>query len=127
MKILLDSVILIDHFNNISQATEYLRFIKKEAAISVITRLEVLTGASNIEREMYVRFLNTFPCLIIDAKIADFIAKLRQQYKWKTPDAIQAGLAQYHHLMLATRNTKDFSPEKHDFVVIPYVLVNDQK
>jgi|GEM_PF-5947900 len=42
--VLLDSVILIDHFNGIEQATEYLEEVWGVAHISAITRAEVLTG-----------------------------------------------------------------------------------
>lgn len=89
MQILLDSVILIDHFNNISLATEYLRRVRKESAISVITRLEVLTGIPPSEWSEPIKFLNYFPCLPFDLSTADKVAQLRQQHKWKTPDAIQ--------------------------------------
>lgn len=122
MEILLDSVILIDHFNNVLTATEYLKTVRKNAVISVITRIEVLTGINEINRPAVQQFLNYFPCLNINLELADLIAQLRQQHKWKTPDAIQAGLAIYHQLKLATRNTKDFSPEKHSFIIIPYHL-----
>ena len=44
LTLLLDSVILIDHFNGVAQATDYLSRWRKVAAISVITRAEVLTG-----------------------------------------------------------------------------------
>src|SRR6185312_2130193 len=44
VKLLLDSVILIDHFNGIAAATSYLSRHHPDAAISVITRAEVLTG-----------------------------------------------------------------------------------
>ena len=44
VRFLLDSVILIDHFNNIPAATEYLLQSQRESAISVITRAEVLVG-----------------------------------------------------------------------------------
>ena len=123
MQILLDSVILIDH-NNISLATEYLRRVRKKSVISVITRLEVLTGIPPSEWSEPIKLLNYFPCLPFDPSTADQVAQLRQQYKWKTPDAIQAGLAQSHQLKLATRNTKDFPPEKHHFVIVPYRLNN---
>lgn len=43
-KYLLDSVILIDHFNNISQATNFIKKNHKLCYISAITRAEVLTG-----------------------------------------------------------------------------------
>jgi predicted nucleic acid-binding protein len=42
---LLDSVILIDHFNGIPEATEHLRkLIPERTAISVITRAEILVA-----------------------------------------------------------------------------------
>ena len=44
VKFLLDSVILIDHFNNITAATKYLLESQEESAIYVITRAEVLVG-----------------------------------------------------------------------------------
>jgi hypothetical protein len=47
---------------------------------------------------------------------------LRRQHGWKLPDAFQAATAQEHNLKLITRNTKDFTPDVHDFVVVPYRL-----
>lgn len=41
---LLDSVILIDHFNGVQQATDYLRTIFDQARIFAVTRAEVLCG-----------------------------------------------------------------------------------
>lgn len=46
-KYLLDSVILIDHFNNISQATNFIKKNHKLCYIPAITRAEVLTGFQN--------------------------------------------------------------------------------
>lgn len=40
---LLDSVILIDHFNNVEATTAFLRDHRDDAAISAITREDVLT------------------------------------------------------------------------------------
>ena len=45
--ILLNSVILIDHFNGIVTATEYLRSTQGRALVSVVTRAEVLVGFSS--------------------------------------------------------------------------------
>lgn len=53
---------------------------------------------------------------------ADLAASLRQTYHWKLPDAFQAAFAKHHRLKLVTRNTKDFNPSIHYFVVVPYVL-----
>jgi predicted nucleic acid-binding protein len=117
---LLDSVILIDHFNNIPQATAYLKQVRKYAFISVITRAEVLTGYDDTVRTQYANFLNKFQILEITTPIADLAASLRREYGWKLPDALQAALAKHHKLKLATRNTKDFLPERHNFVIVPY-------
>lgn len=60
IKYLLDSVILIDHFNNISQATTFLQENKDVSAISVITRAEVLTGVPLEHRVIITQFLDCF-------------------------------------------------------------------
>lgn len=125
MEFLLDSVILIDHLNDISQATAYLDDIEGKAAISVVTRAEVLTGYEADSREE-AEFLDEFPLLEITKPIADLAAKLRREHGWKLPDAFQAALVQHHDLKLATRNTRDFQPERHEFVVVPYVLETER-
>ena len=120
---LLDSVILIDHFNGIKKATEYLTTIHPSAAISVITRAEVLVGF-NEEDDLKgaMMLLNSFPNLDLTLQIADLAAQLRRRHRWKLPDAFQAAIANYHGIRLATRNTKDFDPDRFDFVTIPYSL-----
>ncbi|GAB6044156.1 PIN domain-containing protein [Endothiovibrio diazotrophicus] len=122
MRLLLDSVILIDHFNGIPPATAYLREVKAEAVISVITRAEVLAGFPTDRGALAARLLDTFPALTIDTPVADLAARLRREQRWKLPDALQAALAQHHGLTLVTRNTKDFAPERHSFVRVPYAL-----
>jgi len=120
--VLLDSVIVIDHFNAIPAATAYLGQIGASASISVITRAEVLTGFEGQPRDLARRLLDCFPLLVIDREVADLAAELRRLHRWKLPDAFQAALAQRHSLSLATRNTDDFDPDRHPFVVVPYVL-----
>lgn len=122
MKVLLDSVVLIDHFNSVGAATSYLKEIQGEAAISVITRAEVLCGLDPAAADLGLRLLDRFPTLSIDRDVADLAAKLRRSHRWRLPDAFQAALAQLHGLQLATRNLRDFPPEKFDFVVVPYRL-----
>ncbi len=124
MELLLDSVVLSDHFNGVSAATDYLRNVEGKAAISVVTRAEVLTGFdAGAERER--ELLDQFPLLDVNGPVADLAATLRREHGWRLPDAFQAALAQHHELRLATRNTKDFSPERHGFAVVPYVLETD--
>ena len=120
MTILLDSVILIDHFSGREEATEYLRQERGNAAISVITRAEVLVGFDELGAQRAKPLLDLFPVLQITKEVADLAAVLRRQHKWKLPDAFQAALAQFHKLQLATRNTRDFPPDQFAFVTLPY-------
>lgn len=120
MNLLLDSVIVIDHLNGIEAATRYLAEQRGAAAISVITRAEVLAGSGRDEVALAGRFLDCFPTLGIDKPIADFAAELRRRQGWKLPDAFQAAIAQHHGLKLVTRNVEDFPPRKFDFVTVPY-------
>ena len=120
MKLLLDSAILIDHFNGLAAATHYLSTHHADAAVSVITRAEVLTGFEPSAARKALQFLDCFPTLGIDQAIADLAATLRRDHGWKLPDAFQAAIAQQHGLKLVTRNQRDFPPQRHRFVIIPY-------
>jgi predicted nucleic acid-binding protein len=122
LRFLLDSVILIDHFNGIPQATAYLSAMEGRLAISVITRAEVLAGFDRQAARMAAMLLNRFPTLIIDKPVADVAARLRREFRWKMPDALQAAVAKHNGLRLVTRNTRDFPPRRHRFVTVPYAL-----
>lgn len=123
MERLVDSVIIIDHLNGIDKATDFiLNLDPRQTAISVITRAEILTGIQEDGQAEVIHLLDQYSLLIIDKSIADLAANLRRRYGWKLPDAFQAALAKYHKLKLSTRNTKDFQPQKHEFVEIPYSL-----
>ena len=118
---LLDSVILIDHLNGVQEATQFVLALEPEqTAISVITRAEISVGIEPQELALVKALLDQFHLLIIDKPIADLAADLRKSRGWKLPDAFQAALCLYHKIKLATRNTKDFDPGRHDFVEIPY-------
>jgi hypothetical protein len=120
---LLDSVILIDHFNNISQATRFIASLDpNRTAISVISYAEVLVGLADESARGAKALINHYEILNIDPPVAEKAAELRRQYGWKLPDAFQAALALHRHIKLSTRNTKDFDPEKHSFVEVPYKL-----
>jgi predicted nucleic acid-binding protein len=69
-----------------------------------------------------VEWLDRFPILPLDVQATDFAAEPRRQYRWRLPGAFQAALAQIHGLKLATRNTRDFPPDRHPFVVVPYSI-----
>lgn len=122
LETLLDSVILIDHFNGVRKATDFVSMLDpNRVAISVITRAEILVGFEAGDEQEKVKFLlDQYALLIIDRDIADRAAELRREFGWKLPDAFQAALAIHYSLKLATRNTKDFKPRRHTFVEIPY-------
>jgi predicted nucleic acid-binding protein len=120
---LLDSVILIDHLNGVQEAKQFVLALEPEqTAISVITRAEILVGVNLEDAPLVKALLDQFHLLIIDKPIADLAADLRKSQVWKLPDAFQAALCLYHQIKLTTRNTKDFDPNRHDFVEIPYEL-----
>jgi predicted nucleic acid-binding protein len=120
---LLDSVILIDHFNSVPLATEFILALDPEkTAISVISYAEILTGLDEEGERKARPLLQSFELLEINAAVAEKAAALRRQYGWKPPDAFQVAIAIIHDVKLCTRNTKDFNPQKHSFVEIPYLL-----
>jgi len=120
---LLDSVILIDHFNDIAEASTFIASLDPgKTAISVITYAEILVGFEDETAEEVKSLLNHYEILSIDTLVAEKTAELRRRYGWKLPDAFQAALAIHHRLKFCTRNTKDFNPKKHSFVEVPYKL-----
>lgn len=122
-KRLLDSVILIDHFNGIPQASAFVLGLDPTmTAISVITYAEILVGFDDTVVEKAKALLIHYELLDIDGAIAEKAAVLRRAYGWKLPGAFQVALALTHHLRLCTRNTKDFDPQKHSYVEVPYTL-----
>jgi predicted nucleic acid-binding protein len=120
VKYLLDSVILIDHFNGIEAATAFMVEHGGGCAISVITRAEVLTGFSVRTERLARDLLDRFRTLPVTADVADLAASLRRKEHWKLPDALQAALAIRHELTLVTRNTRDFSSSRKMPVLVPY-------
>ena len=119
-EILIDSVILIDHFNGIDPAAESLRSTQKDAIVSVITRAEVLVGVSSRSaRKTAEALFGPYECLSLTSNDADDAAHLRRHHGLALPDAFQAALARRHGLRLATRNTADFAPDRDSFVTVP--------
>ena len=117
---LIDTNILIDYLNGIEQAkTELDRYSDK--AISVITWMEVMVGATP-ETEGIIRgFLNGFAALPIDEQVSEVVVTLRKKHNIKLPDAIVWATAQVNKCILVTRNTKDFSQDEPG-IRIPYKI-----
>lgn len=122
LRYLVDSVIVIDHFNGIGEATRFLAEYGSEIALSVITRAEVLAGFDADSEPLARELLDLFPALPLNAGIADLAGRLRRGGRWKLPDAIQAALAISNELILVTRNTRDFEPGGTPEVIVPYTI-----
>jgi len=122
LKYLLDSVIVIDHFNGIDSATTFLKEQGNECALSAITRAEALTGFDAETESLALELLTIFPTLPLTTETTDIAARLRRTEHLKLPDAFQTAVAIQHELTLATRNTRDFQPGGNPEVLIPYRL-----
>ncbi len=117
---LLDSVIVIDHFNGVEAATEFLATHGRDCVISVITRAETLAGFPTTSEPLARVLLDKFATLPVTVEVADTAARLRRAHRWKLPDAIQAAFAIQEGLTLVTRNTRDFKSGGPITVETPY-------
>jgi predicted nucleic acid-binding protein len=118
---LFDTNILIDHLNGITKATREITR-SKDAAISVITWIEVMTAAASTQEEAILRaFLSNFQCLEITREVAERAAVIGRQKRIKMPDAIILGTAEAAGRQLVTRNVKDF-PVATRRVRVPYKI-----
>jgi predicted nucleic acid-binding protein len=118
---LFDTNILIDHLNGITKATREITH-SKDAAISVITWIEVMTGATSPREEAILRaFLSNFQCLEITREVAERAAVIRRQKRLKMPDAVILATAEGAGRQLVTRNVKDF-PAGTRGIRVPYKI-----
>ena len=119
---LLDTNILIDYLAGIAPArTEVERYTTP--AISVITWIEVMAGATQDDEQVRRDFLATFRVLPLTMEVADRSSEIRRHRtpRLKLPDTIILATAQLDNLLLVTRNSKDF-PVKGPDIRIPYKL-----
>lgn len=77
--VLLDSVVLIDHFNGHGVASDYLRDVDGRAFVSAIARAEVLAGFDDPDAEIARQLLDRLPLIPIDRDVADVAARLRRE------------------------------------------------
>lgn len=117
---LFDTNILIDYLNGIEPARAELER-HPDKAISLITWMEVMVGATPETEAVTRSFLNSFVSLPVDGQVSELAVSLRKQHKIKLPDAIVWATAQANGRILVTRNTKDFSRDEPG-VRIPYQI-----
>ena len=110
MKYLIDSNIIIYHFNDENLATSFLLKNKNQCAISQISYIEVLSFSFTPEQENDVKeFLESFKIIDINREIAIQATRNRKIKKIKVPDNIIVSSAQVNDLVLVTRNIADFN------------------
>jgi predicted nucleic acid-binding protein len=120
VKALFDTNILIDFLYAVPQARKELdRF--EDKAISVVTWMEVMVGASASADAGTRGFLASFVLIELDEGVADRAVALRREHRIKLPDAIVWASAQTQSRLLVTRNTKDF-PASNPGIRHPYTL-----
>jgi len=108
------------YLNGAEQAKAELA-LHTDKAISLITWMEVMVGATP-DTEMVIRgFLAGFTSLPIGDDVAALAVNLRKANKVELPDAIVWATAQANSRILVARNTKDFDDSKPG-VRIPYEL-----
>jgi predicted nucleic acid-binding protein len=118
---LFDTNILIDHLNGVSKATREITR-SKNPAISVITWIEVMTGAGSSEEEDILRaFLANFEYLKMTHEVAERSVEIRRKKRLKMPDAIILATAELGGRELVTRNVKNF-PVGMRGVRVPYKI-----
>lgn len=120
VKALFDTNILIDYLNGASAAKKELARYEYRA-ISTITWMEVLAGASSEEDAAIRAWLLSFDIIGVDAAIADRAVAIRKERRIRLPDAIVWATAQVNSLLLVSRNTKDF-PADEPGMRVPYKL-----
>ena len=108
---LFDTNILIDYLNGLEPAKKELD-LYPDKAISLLTWMEVMVGATTESDTLIRNFLSGFVNLPIDKEVADVAVSLRQQKRIKLPDAIVWATALVNKRLLVTRNTKDFSADE---------------
>jgi predicted nucleic acid-binding protein len=120
VKALFDTNILIDYLNGVPEAQDELdRYDEK--AISIVTWMEVMVGASLALEAPTRFFLDGFEIIALDNGIAEHAIAFRKASKSKLPDAIIWASAQANGLLLVTRNAKDF-PASDPGVRMPYLI-----
>ncbi|QDD62743.1 type II toxin-antitoxin system VapC family toxin [Herbaspirillum seropedicae] len=118
VKALFDTNILLDYLNGIAAAKKELARYEYRA-ISIVTWMEVMVGASAENEEALRSWLSSFHVINLDSALAERAVRIRQQWRIRLPDAIVWASAMEHSLLLVSRNTKDF-PVDEPGVRVPY-------
>ncbi len=106
MKVLLDTNILIDFTAGYEDARRVL-LSNRSASISVITRIELLSGPVKAVQAVR-KVLNDIETIQISEAVTEAAAVIRRDMRLKLPDAVILATAQVQGLTLLTRDQRDF-------------------
>src|ERR1700757_637715 len=106
--VLFDTCILIDYLRGIPQARTVCDR-HADRAISVISWMEVMAGATTANEDETRAFLFNFYMLLLTPDIAERAVTIRRASKIKLPDAIIQATAEMDGRVFITRNTRDVS------------------
>ena len=118
MKALLDTNILIDYLRGIPAARDEINLYTAKA-ISIVTWMEVMTGAPASAEPATRDFLGSFTVIELDQAVATRAVILRRAHRLTLRAAIVWASAQVHAMLLVTRDEKGF-PNGDPGVRMPY-------
>ena len=119
VKALFDTNILIDYLNGIADAGKEIGRYRQKA-ISLITWMEVMVGATAQDEAVIKAFLSQFELLPIDSTVSAEAVAIRRTRQIKLPDAIILATARTGDRLLITRNTNAFPAGLDADVRMPY-------
>jgi predicted nucleic acid-binding protein len=120
VKVLFDTNILLDHLKGIPAAEKEIAHYS-DAAISIVTKIEVLVGVTQEIEDDVRAYLNSFHVIPLNESISERAIALRRTKKLKLADAIIFASAQESDRLFLTRDAKDF-PVDNTGIRIPYKL-----
>jgi predicted nucleic acid-binding protein len=121
MKALFDTNIVIDALNGHAQAHKEIAACA-DAAISIVTYLEVMAGTFPHTEDAAHALLLRFRNVDVDLDIADYAVVLRQERGLSLTDAIIVATAQATGRILITRDAKLENEFDDPTVRVPYIL-----
>lgn len=112
---LLDTNILIHYYRKEKGYRDLVHGLERdgELCISAVTRIEIVRGMRDHERESTFQLLNSMETIAVTSEIADSTGEIVRAWKAKgftlgDADAIIAATALQHGLALVTTNPKHF-------------------
>jgi len=120
VKALLDTNVLIDFLGGAKAARKELSRYD-DAAVSIVSWMEVMVGTPKGAEDQTRQFLSRFSLVALSQPVAERAIELRHAHRLKPPDAIIWASAQVEHRLFVTRNSKDF-PISDPGVRMPYRL-----